>query len=252
MDTKFILLWLEAPLQSWGYDSKFNRRDTLDFPTKSGVLGLVFCALGASGEQIELLSRFAKLKQTVISYRYVKNGRIQQKQPFLRDFQMIGAGYNKDDFWENMLIPKKSDGKAPVGEGTKITHRYYLQNVIFSVLLEVPSDLAGDIGNALKFPAYPLYLGRRCCIPTDFIFRGIYSNEEEARFAAKKIASEKSLDKNDVKENLPWKLEEDFMVIDGESMDGDAFTLNDVPIQFGSKKKYRDRIVTKVTLSGDD
>ncbi len=37
-----LLLWLEAPLQSWGADSRFGRRATLPFPTRSGVLGLVF------------------------------------------------------------------------------------------------------------------------------------------------------------------------------------------------------------------
>ena len=47
----FLLLWLEAPLQSWGVDSKFGRRDSIHFPTKSGVTGLLLCALGASGEQ---------------------------------------------------------------------------------------------------------------------------------------------------------------------------------------------------------
>ena len=66
METKYLLLWLEAPLQSWGADSKFNRRDTVKFPTKSGITGLLLSALGASGEQTELLSKLARLKLTVI------------------------------------------------------------------------------------------------------------------------------------------------------------------------------------------
>ena len=51
MSEPYLLLWLEAPLQAWGHDSKFGRRDSLDFPTKSGVLGLLCCARGAAGEQ---------------------------------------------------------------------------------------------------------------------------------------------------------------------------------------------------------
>jgi len=51
MSNPYLLLWFEAPLQSWGSDSKFGRRDTQTFPTKSGVLGLVCSALGAGGEQ---------------------------------------------------------------------------------------------------------------------------------------------------------------------------------------------------------
>lgn len=56
----YVLLWLEAPLQSWGANSKFNRRTTVSFPTKSGVLGLVLSAMGKGGEQRELLELFSK------------------------------------------------------------------------------------------------------------------------------------------------------------------------------------------------
>ena len=45
MANPYLLLWLEAPLQAGGHDAKVGRRDSLDFPTKSGVLGLLCCAL---------------------------------------------------------------------------------------------------------------------------------------------------------------------------------------------------------------
>ena len=51
-----LLLWLEAPLQSWGADSRYGRRDTLPFPTRSGILGLLCCAMGRGGEQREWLA----------------------------------------------------------------------------------------------------------------------------------------------------------------------------------------------------
>lgn len=35
--TRYLLLWLEGPLQAWGHDSKFGVRDTLNFPTRSGI-----------------------------------------------------------------------------------------------------------------------------------------------------------------------------------------------------------------------
>lgn len=228
MENQWLLLWFEAPLQSWGYDSKFSRRDTLEFPTKSGVLGLLLCAMGASGEQRELLGKFATLKQTVLSFK-----RDKPRNSLLHDFQMIGAGYNESNPWENLLIPKKSDGRAPVGGGTKMTHRYYLQNAVFAVLLEVPSGLADETAHALQNPVYPIYLGRRCCVPTEFVYQGNFNSAEDAEKKAISLASEKSL-----------KL--DFRVIDGEFDDGDVFTLNDVPLQFGTQKMYRDRRVTKI------
>ena len=134
MSTSFLLLWLEAPLQSWGYDSKFGRRESLPFPTKSGVTGIILCALGASGEQNDLLEKLAPLRQTVISYarKKIKEGNSYKidSEPLLRDFHMVGSGYNDDDPWENLLIPKKSDGKPAVGGGTKIIYRYYLWQFI--------------------------------------------------------------------------------------------------------------------------
>lgn len=234
MGTKFLLLWLEAPLQSWGFDSKFGRRDTLEFPTKSGILGLLFCAMGAGGEQKELLARFADLKQTVISFRDCG----KTKPPFLHDFQMIGAGYDDKNPWEKNHIPKKSDGSPAVGGGTKMTHRYYLQDAVFAVLLEVPCELADRCSEALQNPVWPIYLGRRCCVPSDFIYQGMFDTEADAKFAALEKASR----------HESRKLSEDFYVIDGESEDGDSFTLNDVPVQFGSVKKYKDRRVSKITI----
>ncbi|HAT2417083.1 type I-E CRISPR-associated protein Cas5/CasD [Aeromonas hydrophila] len=49
MNQPYLLLWLEGPLQSWGHDSRFGRRETLNFPTKSWVLGMVCPALGIGG-----------------------------------------------------------------------------------------------------------------------------------------------------------------------------------------------------------
>lgn len=174
MKTKFILLWLEAPLQSWGADSKFGRRDTLNFPTKSGILGLVLSALGTSGEQRDILFSMASMRQTVISYCRTEEKQQQLKkvdrEPLLRDFHMVGSGYDKGNPWTSLLIPKTSEGKAAVGGGTKITYRYYLQDAKFAVAIEAESSAIDNFAEALQNPVYDIYLGRKNCVPTDFIF----------------------------------------------------------------------------------
>ena len=43
-----LFLRLEGPLQAWGDNSKFVIRRCMDAPTKSGVLGLICCAMGLS------------------------------------------------------------------------------------------------------------------------------------------------------------------------------------------------------------
>jgi len=238
MATRYLLLWLQAPLQSWGHDSKFGRRDTINFPTKSGVLGLLCCALDAGGEQCELLAEFAPLKQTVISFvrcrKSAEEERVKvDREPLLRDFHMVGSGYDDKDPWQTLLIPKTSEGKKAVGGGTKITYRYYLQDAYFAVLLQVPTSRADAIAEALQKPAWDVFLGRKSCVPTDFIYRGLYADEASALQQALAIAQDKAL-------------LEDFRVRDGEH-EGEVLTLMDVPIQFGERKRYQDRRVTVIT-----
>lgn len=239
MPNPYLLLWLEAPLQSWGHDSKFGRRDTLNFPTKSGILGLICSALGAGGEQRELLAEFAPLEQTVLAFVRGRengaNGLIKtDREPLLRDFHMVGSGYDDQNLWESLLIPKTNEGKKAVGGGTKMTYRYYLQDAYFAVALQIPTARADAIADALQNPAWDVYLGRKNCAPTDFIYRGQYENEDQAIAQALHIAHEK-------------KLVEDFRVLCGEHP-GEALTLMDVPVQFGQHKQYRDRRVTVVTV----
>lgn len=240
MHNPCLLLWLEAPLQSWGFDSRFGRRETLAFPTKSGVLGLVCSALGAGGEQRELLAEFAALGQTVVSFargKQTADGVIKQdREPLLRDFHMVGSGYDDQDPWASLLIPKTSEGKKAVGDGTKMTYRYYLQDTAFAVVLEVPNDKAEAIALALQNPAWDIYLGRKNCVPTDFIYRGTFDNEAIALEQADSIARQK----NRI---------EDFRVLHGAHGEGEAdevFTLNDVPLQFGEDKRYSDRQVSLI------
>jgi CRISPR system Cascade subunit CasD len=234
MDKEFLLLWLEAPLQSWGADSKFGRRDSLAFPTKSGILGLLCAALGASGEQRELLAEMAPLEQTVVSYvrfRQKEKATVKADTPLLlRDFHMVGSGYNTSDPWENLLIPKTADGKTAVGGGTKMTYRYYLQDAQFAAIVKVPAKKAEHFADALQNPVYDIYLGRKNCVPTDFVFRGLFTDTESALAAAEAIAADKNVT-------------EDFRVVSGDA-EGDPLVITDVPLQFGQIKKYQDRRVT--------
>ncbi|KXK45618.1 MAG: CRISPR-associated protein [Nitrosomonas europaea] len=133
MSDPYLLLWLEASLQAWGHDSRFGRRDSLDFPTKSGVLGLLCCARGAGGEEREWLASWADLDMRVEAYVPLdKQGQPLLRQPLLRDFHMVGSGYDDQDPWQTLLIPKTSEGKKAVGGGTKMTYRYYLQDMAYA------------------------------------------------------------------------------------------------------------------------
>lgn len=235
MANPYLLLWFEAPLQSWGHDSKFGRRDTLSFPTRSGVLGLICCARGAGDEQVEWLASWEELSMQVDAY--VRNDPAGNPSPLptlLSDFHMVGSGYDDKDPWQSLLIPKTNEGKKAVGGGTKLTYRYYIQDMAYGVVLEATPSLADEIEAALVNPVWDIYLGRKCCVPTELILQGRYNNLDEACEASRTLAADKQRGTA-------------FTVVEGEH-EGEVLTLNDVPVQFGTKKRYKDRRVTVLSL----
>lgn len=233
----YLLLWLEGPLQAWGHDSKFGVRNTLNFPSRSGVLGLLCCARGADGPQVEWLEQMSHMAMEVRSYvRIDRNGKVALREPALRDFQMVGSGYDDSDPWQSLLIPKTSAGKKAVGGGTKMTYRYYLQDSMFAVVLQIPKTQSEQLAESLQNPVWDLYLGRKTCVPTEMIYQGLFEDKDSAWHQAQLLA--------DNKRRLA-----SFAVVEGGSEeDGDVITLNDVPVQFGLQKRYRDRRVTLLEL----
>lgn len=226
-----LLLWLEGPLQSWGHDSRFGVRDTLHFPTRSGVLGLLCCARGAGGPEAAWLQQMQPMSMEVRAYtRIDRNGQPRLRELALRDFHMVGSGYDDADPWQALLIPKTAAGTKPNGAGTKMTYRYYLQDAVFAVVLEVPSEQAEDLASALQNPVWDLYLGRKNCVPTALIHQGLYATHEEAWQRADELATAKGRAAA-------------YAVVEGEHQ-GEVLILNDVPLQFGPDKRYRDRRVT--------
>ena len=232
MSNPYLLLWLEAPLQAWGHDSRFGRRDSLDFPTKSGVLGLICCARGAAGAQTEWLADWADLDMQLEAFvPQNAQGQPLPRLPLLRDFQMVGSGYNDQDPWQNLLIPKTNEGKKAVGGGTKMTYRYYLQDMAFAVALQAPSSATAEqAAAALQAPVWDVYLGRKNCVPTEFIHQGIFDTAAAALAAGAQLATQKQ-------RSLVQR------ILQGEH-DGEVLSLNDVPLQLGEHKLYRDRRVT--------
>ena len=129
-----LLLQLIGPMQSWGFRSRFDNRDTALEPTKSGVIGLLCAALGL-GRDADL-SQFESL---VMGVRVEKAGTValdyQTAQPVWRD------------------------GPNAV---TVQSNRFYLSDARFLVGLQ-SDDLAQleTLRRALKNPTWPLFLGRK-------------------------------------------------------------------------------------------
>lgn len=130
-----LLLRLEGPMQSWGYRSRFDCRDTALEPTRSGVIGLICAAMGiARGESI---SRFDSIRMGV---RADKEGHPE------RDYHTA-------------LDVIKADGKDT---DTVVSYRDYLADASFTVGMQSEDfHLLQSIADALRCPKWPLFLGRK-------------------------------------------------------------------------------------------
>lgn len=146
-----LLLRLAAPLQSWGERSHFTEeRDTASFPTKSGVLGLLSCALGRSRGQDN--SDLRRLGLTV---------RIDRPGYVLRDLHTVGGGLAPKD-----TVRTAKGGNRGENRSTLYGHRLYLADAAFVCALTCPEEAVLDrCADALTTPRWPLYLGRRGCPP---------------------------------------------------------------------------------------
>ena len=121
-----------------------------------------------------------------------------------------------------------------------MTYRHYLQDMAYACALQLPADEAVKLEKALQNPVWELSLGRRNCPPSDIVGRGVFDSETLAFAKADEIAAAK---------NRALVLE----VRDGAHEDGDEiWTLNDVPLCFGPRKRYRDRQVTLFLPEGSD
>lgn len=127
-----LLLRLAGPLQSWGDSSRFARRETRSYPTKSGVLGLLAAAQGR--RRTDEIEDIAALRFGV---------RVDQPGQLMRDFH---TAIN----WET-------------GKSMPLSVRYYLSDAVFVAAVEGDRGLLEALDGALTDPVFPLYLGRRSC-----------------------------------------------------------------------------------------
>lgn len=151
-----ILLRLEGPLQSWGTQGRFGIRDTEREPSKSGVLGLVGAALGMPRSDSATLAALRELSFGV---------RVDREGSVLRDYHTVGGG----------RFGGQTHGIGGKSGRVALTERYYLQDASFLVALGAEDRAFADrLVAALQNPHWPLFLGRRSCVPSKPVFEGTF------------------------------------------------------------------------------
>lgn len=169
MGKAVLLLRLEGPLQSWGSRSRWDVRDTAPEPTKSGVIGLLGCALGLErgNPRLEELDRSLRF-----GVRVEHAGRRMVDYQTITDFLPMAAGGFKG---RGTSARSLSDlqSQADAVPATILSPRAYLEDAAFLAGLEAwdgSSELLSECASALRHPRWPLFLGRKACAPTRPIF----------------------------------------------------------------------------------
>ena len=148
------LVWtIAGPMGSFGESARAERRRTALMPPKSALVGMVAAALGVErGDDgaHEALNRYAFAVQS-----------LDESAP-LRDFHTVQS------------VPESVTGAATRGAAiaraggkvhTLVTIRDYRTDIAMRAAMwaDAPRWTLGEIAQALRAPAFTLYIGRRCC-----------------------------------------------------------------------------------------
>lgn len=152
-DGRVLVLRLAGPLQSWGGQSQFNRRDTLTEPTKSGVLGLLAAACGVRRQ--DPIEDLLGLSFGV---------RTDRPGTLLRDYHTVSS-LDGSPLPSAQVNSKGVQTRTSPAKNTHVTTRFYLQDAVFVAAVAGPEPLLDTLAVAVRRPAFPLALGRRSCPP---------------------------------------------------------------------------------------
>lgn len=155
MGKTVLLLRLEGPLQAWGTRARWDVRDTGSEPTKSGIVGLLGCAMGYRMGDMRLE------KELDAGLRF--GVRIENPGLIMEDFQTIDI--------LQLISP-----------------RYYLEDAAFLVGLEeneMHTGLLNRCADKLNDPTWPIFLGRKSCIPTRPVFEALTDEYDDLEDALK-------------------------------------------------------------------
>lgn len=170
-ETAHLGIRLVGPLQAWGYNSQFSRRNTGLLPTKSAILGMCCAAMGVpkgSDQEEGKLEELRRLRLVVIAVPRAHRHGGREEVPF--------AVWRIVDY-HTVQNTRTAEGKV---KDTHLTWRQYLCDASFVAVLSGGKTLIEEVGSALEDPVWGLWLGRKSCIPAVPVFAGVHETEEGA------------------------------------------------------------------------
>ena len=154
MKKGYMVLHLDGVFQSWGNGGTEKLKETSQFPTKSGVIGLLSCALGYSREDREKITNLSK--NLKMATRMDRNGRKTI------DFQNVSGGH--------YAVASQLKGGSTLASSNKLIDKEYLADSAFTVVLEGDVELLEKCEEAIRNPKWTYTLGRYNCVSSLPIF----------------------------------------------------------------------------------
>jgi CRISPR system Cascade subunit CasD len=167
IETAVLAVRLNGPMQSWGFNSQFNRRDTALFPTKSALVGLCCAAMGldrGSEKEKKVLLSFTETKLTCVAIPCKK----RKKEIAVKRIQ------------DYHTVQNTRDAKGSIKNDAVLTYRQYLNDAAFIAFFDGEKIFLSKVAESLKNPIWGVWLGRKACIPSAPIFGGIFPSIAEA------------------------------------------------------------------------
>ena len=173
---RYLILRLDGPMQAWGTHTFEDFRPSNQFPTRSGLLGLLGACLGidrrdqASLQQLDTSVEFTvRVDQAVLRPNTEKP--LSKNAVKLPDFHTV-------------LAARKVDGSA--NKNAVMSRREYLYDAAFTVVIgakPAASVTLEAIAAALRQPFYTPVLGRRSCPITRPLLDGAPIEASDAKAA---------------------------------------------------------------------
>lgn len=175
MNQKEIVLKMYAAFQGWGAPgSSYKYRPVSDYPTKSGIVGMIGASLGILNSQEDKLINLGKQLEIEIDYEKSDKGTL------VTDFQVVNGNqvtakkynlplyYNEDGLVIYPLLKTSADNKERMDP--IVIYKEYRANATYYVKVKGDSKLIDDIIYSLYHPCFPIYFGKKCCIGNLDIF----------------------------------------------------------------------------------
>lgn len=141
-------------------------------PTKSALAGMCCAALGiarGSKDEHPFLQQFSTLRMTAIAIPRCVERRDHNGAKDLAVRRLV-------DYHTVQNTRKATGGLKP----SHITHRQYLTDASFGVVLEGNAEQVDRIASAMANPVWGIWLGRKTCIPTAPVLAGLCDSRDDA------------------------------------------------------------------------